>query len=1283
MKFNFQIVNRAQQGVALVITLILLSVITFMAVTFLVVSRRESEQVNTLSQQNNAKFAATIAFDAAQSQAVAQMLAQGNGYNFNMFVSTNFISTNFATGVGSITNVAYTYGSGALLNQADFLRMMTNLLILPRPPVYITTNKNQTTPDFRFYLDLNRNGYYDPNNTVMVLFDDAGNPVTNIFMGDPEWVGILDHPDLVHSSSNFFIGRYAYIALPIGNSLDFNFMHNQVKRNGVASDGYLRNQGVGSYEINMAGFLNGLQPSNWTYNFYEWGNMGAQSSQFAFDDAASILQYRYNSTYNNLRPLATLYPPAANLAANGYIDYYSTGPLMTNLSSLANPPNNLALVDNTVWSGADNPNQLFTTQDLFNSVPGAFSNRLYAIGLKTNTIDRYTYYQMLSQASVASAPEPYPYPYISKLNLNYVNVGGVSATNFIPWTNALQFFTNAAVRLLRSRPEYTAANLCSNGTVYIPIYPTNFYTPSVHRMLQLAANIYDASTNKTRTAPFDFDYPSVFRPTFGKTGVGTNSIIYINGYTNVEGVAPSDPIFAEPVDLRRAGDVLRFPTGSGPILANVYGIPYVIGAKQGFPNFNSFTVVPVVQVNRLIELVKPALNASLKAPGWQTNISYQIGISNMFGASCWNSYMTNYGRGVSIYATNEMTMTLWLTNDLNQTVLFTTNFTNGYSTLGTPIPAGTWAGSPANPNNSQSSLAQSFKLPIFAGTNWITNMYVTRSGPGLTNIGPANGVYQSTPKNFYPRWSLIMTNRLRVIMQDPTTGRLIDYVQLGGVGEMNGLDSFEDINGDLQNLSFTPSVAPGFYAGPNGKYSLWTTNAINGTNNTPRGIWNQLWISQSVNSVPTSMWLGLTAGQVSAEVSSFLKFLGPGATTLAYQAPFPAFAKYTNNFTWSANDPLVHYVASDLNDLTTYTLANNLLSSTNVSVAPIGVTNVALSPTNLLLGLRQINNFRYLPWNSVAASTRLSLASGNLAFKDPLVFQSDSWQFPTNRFPNIGWLGRVHRGTPWQTLYLKSAPVNELSSNYVSVVNYPNGSGVTNVYTNHPSWQYWSGDSVCWPGSTTNGDAAIMEPTNDWKILDLFTTAPNENASRGQLSVNQSGSAAWAAILDGVITVTNTSSTNLAPLVIDPIVNSNAFMNIFTNIINTRTNYGGNVFTSVGDVLSTPQLTVASPFLNTANPAMLNDAAYERIPQQILSLLRIGTPRYVIYAYGQSLKPADRSIVTSSGPYFGMCTNYQITGEVVTRTVVRFEPTTPGVTGFLPAGPMRPVVESFTVLPPE
>ena len=121
------------------------------------------------------------------------------------------------------------------------------------------------------------------------------------------------------------------------------------------------------------------------------------------------------------------------------------------------------------------------------------------------------------------------------------------------------------------------------------------------------------------------------------------------------------------------------------------------------------------------------------------------------------------------------------------------------------------------------------------------------------------------------------------------------------------------------------------------------------------------------------------------------------------------------------------------------------------------------------------------------------------------------------------------------------------------------------------------------------------------------------------------------------------------------------------------------MFSSLGQICSVPELTVNSPFLNPNNPNSLSDAAYERIPQQILSLLRLGSPRYVIFAYGQALKPADHSIV-QSGAYFGMCTNYQITGEVATRTVVRIDQYP------IPGQPLtkpRAVVESFNVLGPE
>jgi hypothetical protein len=337
----------------------------------------------------------------------------------------------------------------------------------------------------------------------------------------------------------------------------------------------------------------------------------------------------------------------------------------------------------------------------------------------------------------------------------------------------------------------------------------------------------------------------------------------------------------------------------------------------------------------------------------------------------------------------------------------------------------------------------------------------------------------------------------------------------------------------------------------------------------------------------------------------------------------------------------------------------------------------------------------------------------------------------------------------------------------------------------------------------------------------MFTVAQTPNASRGQLSVNQSGLAAWTAVLGSVSVLSNTAATyaRVAPptstfsnLLIEPIANAPLIQAMVDGINRTRTEYleldagqvpggggtgsgngtatlsgnslavyatftglsaratvarihgpaarganaavlyplnltttvGGGagtmnstvtlvngtggftiaqqieqlqaglwyinlestaypngeirgqlldhmVFHSVGELLAVPELSyghvivpkkqpqeVFSPFLNLNSEDFrsysLNDEAYERIPREILSLLKVGDARYVVYSFGQSLKPADKSIVTdiTQQKYFGMCTNYQVTGEVFTRAVVKLEGN--------PKNP-KPVVLNFNILP--
>ena len=127
--------------------------------------------------------------------------------------------------------------------------------------------------------------------------------------------------------------------------------------------------------------------------------------------------------------------------------------------------------------------------------------------------------------------------------------GGIlfDVTRTLPDQNAIEFFTSTADRLLRSHYPFGISN--------IPVYPTNYYTPSVHQLLQLSANLYDATTSTP--------YPSVFRPLYFTNETGA---VFVAGYTNDNDAAT----------------VNAWPTHE------TYGIPFVVGAKKGIPNFNEY-----------------------------------------------------------------------------------------------------------------------------------------------------------------------------------------------------------------------------------------------------------------------------------------------------------------------------------------------------------------------------------------------------------------------------------------------------------------------------------------------------------------------------------------------------------------------------------------------------------------------------------------------------------------------------------------------------------------------
>ena len=80
------VTRHSERGVALVITLILLSVITFMAITFLVVSRSEHGSVTTQTDMTMARLAAETGRDRAIAELLTPMLTYTNPFNYGLMV---------------------------------------------------------------------------------------------------------------------------------------------------------------------------------------------------------------------------------------------------------------------------------------------------------------------------------------------------------------------------------------------------------------------------------------------------------------------------------------------------------------------------------------------------------------------------------------------------------------------------------------------------------------------------------------------------------------------------------------------------------------------------------------------------------------------------------------------------------------------------------------------------------------------------------------------------------------------------------------------------------------------------------------------------------------------------------------------------------------------------------------------------------------------------------------------------------------------------------------------
>lgn len=183
------------------------------------------------------------------------------------------------------------------------------------------------------------------------------------------------------------------------------------------------------------------------------------------------------------------------------------------------------------------------------------------------------------------------------------------------------FFTTVASRLLASEMNLNLAQ--------IEIYPTNQYTPAVHRLLQVTANVYDATSTNY--------FPTVYRPLFTVDAFGD---VFVSGYTNVPCV--SDPSeLAPPIDAVVLASTPDLPAN---VATNVYGAPWIIAARKGFPTFNEFVEEHIVGMTRRLQVTRNINTSTITG----TNQMYLMSLNTSGGLDFWNSYTNNFMDPVTV-----------------------------------------------------------------------------------------------------------------------------------------------------------------------------------------------------------------------------------------------------------------------------------------------------------------------------------------------------------------------------------------------------------------------------------------------------------------------------------------------------------------------------------------------------------------------------------------------------------------------------------------------------------
>ena len=467
------------------------------------------------------------------------------------------------------------------------------------------------------------------------------------------------------------------------------------------------------------------------------------------------------------------------------------------------------------------------------------------------------------------------------------------------------------------------------------------------------------------------------------------------------------------------------------------------------------------------------------------NQMFNLSLSNQFGVECWNSYTNGFeltNDSMVIYVRDSLRHAALSNDESFSADLPVFPMSNSIAFLAGNV----WPG--YNLKRDPLGSLLSFQIPLNTNVIVITNSVYrfnvgnTTPEPGFvaghpyltTNLASPyeeNVMFNNNQLYPQPHWFLTTSNELQVFMLEtsPSGTHVIDYVQLSGPNTTRDLTSEIITNYDAPVISVPGQrerVVEHELSKRTAHRSSQSDRYITGELYGQR---RQRYLDQSSPSLLANEIAGFNAffgytpppPYVPGEVQA----IATAQMTNAMQTPYTPTATVVQHVSWQANDPLVHYTASDLN----WGLngESSIISDRYVDT----LTNN--SPNGNLGALNQ----SYRPWGGNPLPG-VDSNPYNLALKDPLVWQSDDWDFPSYKMPTVGWLGRVHRGTPWQSVYLKAPDI--LQEIQVTV------DTKRDEHNQISRYQLLDG----FDGKRQSIDAANTAPTQDRLLFDIFTTAP-------------------------------------------------------------------------------------------------------------------------------------------------------------------------------------------------